>query len=331
MSLNLELDADMYLELPPEIKDSFELPDAEIDDKNERILISPTIVDQKIEQYTKFISQSRSLRSNDQVQIIVPSSNATNIVTVKQLENVVLSQIVQHAHVNDTVEQTIDTGMRMCRHFLNGCVGNPGFELDRCGFKAVLKKILHESWVPESAAQSLTAYVYNYLTNDQNSLKWSTVKDVFEFAMDENTNMLVYIVVSSYVTLLCAPKTGFFGGVYIGYFIDDLSKYITDVVKMVVNMTQQGLEWDGVIVESDKDSPNVIDAMRLSEWFIINIMVLQTGYTGFKIGEKVWKLVYSILKKCNASNALKVIKKEIDTLFESHFRKNIRATKMVSI
>jgi len=57
------------IELPPTISDSFILP--QLDESNE-ILISPTLVEKKIENYTKMQLSSPSLDKN--VSIIVQST-----------------------------------------------------------------------------------------------------------------------------------------------------------------------------------------------------------------------------------------------------------------
>lgn len=301
----------MEIELPPQIVDSFKLPDLDDD-----ILISPALVDKKLENYMKFQTQTTQTSLTFQnIQIVMPSSSGITdptVVNSKQLEDIILTQIVQHIQPDQTVDETVDTGMKMCAHLFRNCEGN---KRDDCGFREVLSYILSQSWVPKSAAQSLSGYVHDYLHGKEN-LKWSSIKEIFEFVMDEKTTVLVYLVVCNYVTLMCAPKSENIHSTYIGYFINDLNKYIHNSINATVVVARtSAIKWPGIIIQSgDDDTHNLIDVMGLSEWFIIDLLVLQTGYLGFKIGEKIWKLLHSVIRVCNKES--KVTSKNIQKIIE---------------
>ena len=297
------------IELPPLMDDAFELPKV---DESKDILIDPKIVDEKIKRYMRL--QNTTLAVDDEITMIVPDTDDTLQISSSELRDIVLTQIVKYADTNGdnvTTERTVDTGMMLCADLLRQY--SMYSELPECGFQELLQFMLSRSWVPNSTSKLLAEYVSKFLYSEDN-IKWQSVKDVFNFVLDDNTLVLVYIVTYCYTLSVCSPENSFFKG-YPGMYLNDLNKFVTNGIALTNDLFKTNKDWHGVIVRGSGQT--LLNGMAFSEWFVIAILGLQTGHVGYKLGEKVWMLVHSIVNKCTSSGSDKKInKKQLKNMIE---------------
>jgi hypothetical protein len=296
------------IELPPLMDDALQLPET---DDNSDILVHPEIVDRKIEKYMQL--QSASLSDTNVITIIVPNTDQTLQITSSELKDIVLGQLLKYADIEETtVEQTIDTGMMMCASLLKQYSDYK--ELPDCEFQYVLELLLSRSWVPKSTAKLLAEYVHKQL-HSKDEIEWKDVKDIFNFVLDDNTSVLVYLVSYCYTLSVCSPEDSFFNS-YPGEYINDLDKFITNGVILTTQLLETNKDWTPIVIR--ESGQTLLNVMGFVEWFVIAILGLQTGYTGYKLGEKVWKFMHAAVGKCEFGKPLtkKQLKLRAKKLFQ---------------
>ena len=300
------------IELPPLIDDAFELP---VDKNDDGILVDPSIVDRKIKKYIQL--QSSSLSDKENIATIIPDTDEPMMMSGKQLKDIVLTQLVQYSDSYENIEELVDTGMKLCGNLMRN--NSEYHEIMECGFEEMLSLMLARSWVPKTTAKSLSAYVHKFLHGKEN-IEWTTVKNIYDFVFDENTLILIYLVTYCYTLAMCSPQHSYFSS-YPGYYIEDLDKFIENGIKITRALIQTNIEWHGIIIRSSGQT--LLHVMPLTEWFVVSILGLQTGYLGFKLGEKIWILMHSLVGTCKSKGKLdkKEVKQIIDKAAKNMFQK----------
>jgi len=286
------------IHLPPVLDDSFNFPE------EESILISPSIVDDKIKRYLNLSDVITN------VNVLISSTNKVNTITIKQLRDIVFTQILDNTSNDLSIDEIVSRGMKVAQHLYQETLT---VHTDNCKFDDIMHEMLKRSWIPDSTAKSLTGYLTKYLAGKDN-IKWETIKDIFNYSIDDRTLVLIYLITSSYVLSLASPKHVFFES-YPGYQLENLDKYITTGIVIACELLETNVEWPTIIIR-DGEKP-MINTLALSQWFVLSVLALQTGYVGFRLGEKIWKLVHTIVDTCQSTkNKKPITKKQMREIIE---------------